>query len=288
MTKEEYISVQTESYQRKYTTLFKRVAEYEKKNGIDLGEFTIGQLEEFIVNEFEIRTVQRASEIQILIRKYIVDCGYDDAAVNSLDVKEVFERKNENILFYKSINEILDEVDICEQFAELYMDVNHPDEDWTLRTKVAIILAWRGLTTSQMATLTWHDIEGSVNAYTSINGRKITSLESEVLSRWFLKHTRQRARGVYTYPDTPLVMKSLAKPLTVQRTISDDMAELDNIEQAKPDAMHYSFNVYWIRMNGNFAYALDHGEEALGISRPLSPEDSKVLRLFNIYKEKIK
>lgn len=48
------------------------------------------------------------------------------------------------------------------------------------------------------------------------------------------------------------------------------------------------FTVYWIRMNGNFAYALDHGEEALGISRPLSPEDSKVLRLFNIYKEKIK
>ena len=31
MTKEEYISAQTESYQRKYKTLFKRVAEYEKK-----------------------------------------------------------------------------------------------------------------------------------------------------------------------------------------------------------------------------------------------------------------
>lgn len=48
MTKEEYISVQTESYQKKYKTLFKRVTEYEKKNGTDLGEFTSGQLEELL------------------------------------------------------------------------------------------------------------------------------------------------------------------------------------------------------------------------------------------------
>lgn len=288
MTKEEYISAQTETYQSKYKTLFQWAEKYEQKNEANLGEFTTEQFEEFIISEFDLRTIRRVYDIQMLIRKYIVDCGYDATEINKLDVKEVFDRKNEDILFYKNINELLDEVDICEQFADMYMDVNHPDEDWLLRVKVTIILAWRGLSTTQMTELTWNDIKGTVNAYTAINGREITSLESEILSRWFLKRGRKRARGEYTYPDTPLVLKSITSSKSTQKIITRELKELNDIEQLKPDAMHYKFDYHSIRLNGNFAYAIDHGEEVLGIHRPLSPSDSKILRLFNIYKEKMK
>lgn len=289
MTKEEFLSACAEHYKSKYKSLFKKVEPYEQKYGIDLGAFDVEQLKQFIAEAFEIRTIKRVYDIQILIRRYIVACGYSVAEINKLNAKEVYDYKNENILLYKNINEVLNEVAACEYFAEMYMDdTKHPDPDWLLRTKVTIILAWRGLDTTQMMSLTWHDIEGTVNAYTAVNGRDITTAESEILSRWFLKRTRQRDRGVYTYPDTPLVLKSIANPTSILSGLAREMKELNHIEQSKPDSKHYKFDYRSIRMNGNFAYAAEHGEGILGLHSPLTPEDSKLLRLFNIYKKKMK
>ena len=63
---------------------------------------------------------------------------------------------------------------------------------------------------------------------------------------------------------------------------------MNEIEQWMPSTKKYKFDFRNIKLNGNFAYALEHGEEVLGIHRPLSPEDSRILRMFNLYKEKMK
>ena len=288
MTKEKFISEQIDSRKAKFKTMFQRVKLYEQKNGTDLGEFSTKQLEEFIVNEYDLCTVRRVHEIQILIRRYVTECRYDASAVNGINAQALYENQNENILLYKNVNELLDEMAICEQFAEDYMDFNHPDPDWLLRIKVAVILAWRGLGTVEMVELTWHDIEGTVNNYTAVNGRNITTAESEILSKWFLKRTRRRNRGEYVYPDTPLVMKSTASVSSIQSKLLKEIKELNEIEQWMPSTKKYKFDFRNIKLNGNFAYALEHGEEVLGIHRPLSPEDSRILRMFNLYKEKMK
>lgn len=73
------------------------------------------------------------------------------------------------------------------------------------------------------------------------------------------------------------------------------LKELDDIEQQMSPIAHYSFNSRSITQNGNFAYAAEREEnttdyyELLGIDGKTSKsEASRVIRMYNLYKNKMK
>lgn len=80
--------------------------------------------------------------------------------------------------------------------------------------------------------------------------------------------------------------------------ISATLSELDSIEKQMSPINSYIFNSRSITQNGNFAYAAERERdmsgdidyyELLGINRDLPKrEASKIIRMYNVYKSKIK
>ena len=295
--KERFIGTITESVQGKYKQVFDVAESYEDKLGKDLAEFELTEFENYLATGFELRTILRVNDLKVKVKNYVSWYAdnikqVDICNISGVDSERVYRLHTENILLYTDVHELLSEVNACEYHANYFMDTTHTDPDWCLRSKVVCILAWHGLTAQEIANATWHDIEGSCGKYTAVNGQELSELESDLLSKWFLKQEIRRARGTFKFPDTPYVLK--AQPKAAKTVISDALKELNNIEKKRVVGKRYVFNTRNINMNGNFVRAAETEQQGgdyralLGITDSTDKVYAAYLsRLYKLYKERI-
>ena len=285
----------------KYSSFFNRVAELEDSYGCDLAEFTTDQFEIFLVKEFTARNITYYTKVKAWLKGYVewYKANITDVEIENIvnvNAERVWNKYNESIILFSNVTELLDEINKCYQWARLHTDFEeqHSDiEHIVLRSQVIAILTWHGLTAKAISELKWTEIKGNVHKYTEINGRNLTEYESEILSQWFVKDGYQQKRGRCQYPEPIYVMKIL--PLSSKKMISATLSELDGIEKQMFPIRSYSFNSRSITQNGNFAYAAEREEnttdyyELLGIDGKTSKsEASRVIRMYNLYKNKMK
>lgn len=284
----------------KYSSFFNRVAELEDSYGCDLAEFTTDQFEIFLVKEFTARNITYYTKVKTWIKGYVEwykinISDVDIENITNVNAERVWNKYNESIILFSNVTELLNEVEKCYQWARLHTDFDeqHPDiEHVVLRGQVIAILTWHGLTAKDISELKWTEIKGNAHKYTEINGRNLTEYENEILSQWFVKDGYQQKRGRCQYPEPIYVMKIL--PASAKKMISATLKELDDIAKKISPLSNYSFNSRSITQNGNFAYAAEQEAEntdyyeLLGIDRNVSKsEASRVIRMYNIYKNKM-
>lgn len=285
----------------KYSSFFNRVEELEQSYGCDLAEFTTDQFEIFLVKEFNARSITYYTKVKAWIKGYVewYKANIADVKIENVvnvNAERVWNKYNESIILFSSVTELLDEINKCYQWARLHTDFEeqHPDiEHIVLRGQVIAILTWHGLTAKAISELKWTEIKGNVRKYTEVNGRNLTEYESEILSQWFIKDGYQQRRGRCQYPEPIYVMK--ISPLSSKKMISATLSELDSIEKQMSPISSYSFNSRSITQNGNFAYAAEREAdnadcyELLGIDKNVSKsEASRIVRMYNIYKNKMR
>ena len=297
-------SLSNQNLVSKYSSFFYRVEELEQNYGCDLAEFTTDQFEIFLVKEFEARNITYYTQSKAWIKGYVEWYKANIADVDienivNVNAERVWNKYNESIILFSNVTELLDEISKCYQWARLHTDFEeqHPDiEHVVLRGQVIAILTWHGLIAKDICKLKWTDIKGSVNHFVEINGRNLTKHESEILSQWLLKDSYQQKRGRCQYPEPIYVTKIL--PSSAKRMISVTLKELDDIEKQMSPINSYAFNSRSITQNGNFAYAAERERdmsgdidyyELLGINRDFPKrEASRIIRMYNMYKNKIK
>ena len=297
-------SLSNQNLVSKYSSFFYRVEELEQNYGCDLAEFTTDQFEIFLVKEFEARNITYYTQSKAWIKGYVEWYKANIADVDienivNVNAERVWNKYNESIILFSNVTELLDEISKCYQWARLHTDFEeqHPDiEHVVLRGQVIAILTWHGLIAKDICKLKWTDIKGSVNHFVEINGRNLTKHESDILSQWLLKDSYQQKRGRCQYPEPIYVTKIL--PSSAKRMISVTLKELDDIEKQMSPINSYAFNSRSITQNGNFAYAAERERdmsgdidyyELLGINRDFPKrEASRIIRMYNMYKSKIK
>lgn len=285
----------------KYSSFFNRAEELEEMYGCDLAEFNTDQFEIFLVKQFTARNIVYYTKVKAWLKiyvkwyqEYISDISLD--SISAVNAERVWNKYNNSIVLFSSVEELLAEINKCYLWARLHTDFEeqHPDIDHVvLRSQVVVILTWHGLTAKDISTLKWTDIMETAGHFTQINGRTINEHEQDILLRWFTKDSYQQKRGQCRYPEPIYVLKIL--PLSAKKAISAALKELDDIEQQISPITYYSFNSRSITQNGNFAYAAEReGDitdyyELLGIdSKTSKAEASRVIRMYNLYKNKMK
>ena len=285
----------------KYSSFFNRAEELEESYGCDLAEFNTDQFETFLVAKFTARNIVYYTKVKAWLKiyvkwyqEYISDISLD--SISAVNAERVWNKYNDNIVLFAGIEELLTEINKCYLWARLHTDFEerHLDIDHVvLRGQVVAILTWHGLTAKDISTLKWTDIMESAGHFTQINGSVINEHENDILSQWFAKDSYQQRRGQCQYPEPIYVLKIL--PLSAKKAISMTLKELDDIEQQMSPIAHYSFNSRSITQNGIFAYAAEREDdttdyyELLGIDGKTSKsEASRVIRMYNLYKNKMK